>query len=126
MAAVGSRSLQDVSSDSVLRGACDEGLGDQGLALYPVTDLIADLLHLARRYDGKPEALLDAALIGYGGDVLEQAFEEEPSDGSGRFTDCLNDPANREPAVELLRIAGVPGRLHDRVLDTVGIGHAEA
>jgi hypothetical protein len=90
-----------------------EAPGPEG---YPISDLIADLAHLAQRNGFDFQKLIDEAWSHYGADVVEQAWEN-----SDDWHDTLQDESNQARACAVLRTAGVPMQFDHEVMVKVGI-----
>jgi hypothetical protein len=85
---------------------------------YPISDLIADLCHLARRVGVSDlMELVDHGVAQYASDCVEQAWEN-----SEDWDSCLQSEDNVARALTVLRIAGVPERLDAKVLRMLGLG----
>lgn len=94
-----------------------DGTQAPGLA-YPISDLVADLCHLAQRI-GVPDigALLDHGLEHYGAECVESAWQHTDD-----WDNLLEHPSNAARALTILHAAGVPERVHDGVLRKLGLG----
>jgi len=82
---------------------------------YPISDLIADLCHLARRYDFDFMQLIEMGIKHYGSDCVEQAFHADEDWGP------VLDERAQERATQVLRINGVPERYDLEIFVMVGI-----
>jgi hypothetical protein len=85
---------------------------------YPISDLIADLCHLARRVGVSDLVeLVEHGVAQYGGDCVEQAWENDED-----FDNLLQTEDSVARALTILRIAGVPKRFDAKVLRMLGLG----
>lgn len=83
---------------------------------YPISDLIADLCHLAQRHQLDLPDLIRVGFCDYAADVIEQAWKH--SDG---WDNCLQHEANLPRAIEVMRTAGVAEEYHEHALQRVGL-----
>ena len=110
--------LPNLDADEVLeRGEHRvELFGAQLPECSPINYLIADLCHLLRRYDLDIDAALDHAVAHFASDVIEQAWKHDDA-----WENTLQDLSNLDRAVEVMRAAGVPERVHDYALRLTGL-----
>jgi len=88
---------------------------------YPISDMLADTMHLIRRLELDIPTLLREAWEHYGADVVEQAWEH-----SDDWHDELQHESNQARAVAVLRTAGVPIDLDYAVMVKVGMVKPDA
>lgn len=83
---------------------------------YQISDLICDLLHLARRHGSEVGDMIDEGLGHFGSDCVEQAWKND--DG---WDNCLQTADNLPRAEQILRANGVPEEHFDRVYRMTGL-----
>ena len=84
---------------------------------YPISDLVADLCHLAQRSRLDFMHLLDEGVEHYGADIIEQAFQNDDEN----WGECLQAKSNIPVAETVLRTAGVPARYDDAIFVKTGL-----
>ncbi len=101
-----------MSDKQIVTGSDDE---DSTFGGYPLSDLLADMMHLAQRYNVDIHGVIWNGAAQFGADVIEQAWEHGDD-----WEPTLQDPANIPHAIEVLEITGVPEFAHVEAMRLVG------
>jgi hypothetical protein len=83
-----------------------------------ISDMIADLLHLAQNNGENIQGIWEKGLTDYGADTIEQAFQDNKE-----WDSPLQTHANVARAIKVLEAAGVPEHMHYPCLIHVGLGN---
>lgn len=92
-----------------------DGKEVEGPGGYPISDLIADLCHLAQRHGLDVGSLLSEGIEHYGADCIEVAWEH-----SSEWNSLLQSEDNIDRARSVLRTAGVPEVFDHAIFVKVG------
>lgn len=88
---------------------------------YVISDLIADLLHVAARFGINPMDKIDQGIQHFGADCIEQAWEADAENENAEWSDMLQAKSNIEHAAKILAINGVPEEYYNDIFVKVGI-----
>lgn len=83
---------------------------------YPISDLIADLLHVATTYGVDPMEKINEGIEHWGADIVEQAWEHDD-----KWHSSLQDPTNIEHAETVLTLNSVPMLYWPGIMTKVGL-----